>query len=558
MSRLPNSTALRLLERLRQDRSGLENHVIDELLAGRLDRRAFLRHGSRVGLSAALMSTALGTMGLAGASRAQAQGAPGATIRIAQITPSGAMNPVTVADQGGLLTLGLVGDFLAIDGPDLVLRPMLATEWSANDEGTVWTFKIREGVKFHDGSPLSADDVVASIGRLADPANGSNALSAFKGVLSPGGIKKVDDFTVEFTLDAPNGNFPYYLSSDNYNAIIIPKDADPAAFEGTMNATGPFKLESYTPKVGAVFVRNEDYWGGPAKPARLELSFYDDLQPQVLGLLGGQIDVIQQINVQGARPLLDNPAAKILRLEANTHRQVHMKTQSGPFADKRIREAMALTIDRQKLVDGLFQGMASVGNDSPFAPVFPSTDTTVPQRTRDIEKAKALMAEAAPGGITTTLTTMQMQELPTLATLLKNFGADVGINIDLKIEDVGAYYGDAVPGKSDWLDSEFGITDYGHRGTPNVFLSAPLLSDGTWNSANFNNAEYDKLVADYIAAVDLGVQTELAGKIQRLLLDETPIIFPYFYDYLSATGPTVEGIETTAMGHVFPFNATKG
>ncbi len=558
MSRLPNITAFKLLERLRQDRSELDNHVIGEFISGRIDRRAFLRHGSRLGLSAVLMSSALGTVGLAGLRPARAQGAPGATIRVAQITPSGAINPVTVADQGGLLPLQIVGDFLVMDGPDLVLRPMLATEWSANDDGTVWTFKLREGVKFHDGTTMTADDVVASIKRLADPANGSNALSAFKGVLSPEGIKKVDDLTVEFTLDAPNGNFPYYLSTDNYNAIIVPADTDPDAFEGSMIATGPFKRESYTPKVGATYVRNEDYWGGPPLPARVELSFYDDLQPQVLGLLGGQIDVIQQVNVQGARPLLDNPAAKILRLKSNAHRQVHMKTQSGPFADKRVRQALALTLDRQKLVDGLFQGMASVGNDSPFAPVFPSTDTSVPQRTRDVEKAKALMAEAGASSLTTTLTTMQMQELPTLATLIKNFGAEIGINIDLKIEDVGAYYGDAVPGKSDWLDSEFGITDYGHRGTPNVFLSAPLLSTGTWNSANFDNPTYDKLVADYIAAVDLETQTELAGQIQTLLLDETPIIFPYFYDYLSATAPSVEGVETTAMGQVFLTQATKG
>ena len=558
MSRLPNTTAFRRLEQLRRERSELDNNVIDNLIAGRLDRRAFLRHGSRLGLSAALMGSALGTVGLAGLRPARAQGAPGATIRVAQITPSGAINPVTVADQGGLLPLQIVGDFLVMDGPDLVLRPMLATEWSANEEGTVWTFKLREGVKFHDGGTMTADDVVASIKRLADPANGSNALSAFKGVLSPGGIKKIDDLTVEFTLDAPNGNFPYYVSTDNYNAIIVPADTDPDAFEGTMIATGPFKRESYTPKVGATYVRNEDYWAGPPLPARIELNFYDDLQPQVLGLLGGQIDVIQQVNVQGARPLLDNPAAKILQLKANTHRQVHMKTREGPFADKRIRQAMALTIDRQKLVDGLFQGMASLGNDSPFAPVFPSTDTSVPQRARDIDKAKALMAEAGATSLNTTLTTMQMQELPTLATLLKNFGAEIGIEIELKIEDVGAYYGDAVPGKSDWLDSEFGITDYGHRGTPNVFLSAPLLSTGTWNSANFDNPTYDKLVADYIAAVDLEVQTELAGKIQTLLLDETPIIFPYFYDYLSATGPTVAGVETTAMGQIFLTQATKG
>lgn len=538
------------LNRWRQGRTELENEVIDQLLLGLLDRRAFLRHGSRIGLSAAVMAGVLQGAGLAPIGRALAQGKPGGTIRVAQITPSGAIEPVSVADQGGLLPLQMAGDFLVMDGPDLMLRPMLATSWKPNEDGSVWTFTLRDGVKFHDGRTMTADDVVASIDRLADPANGSNALSAFKGVLSKGGTTKVDDRTVRFTLDAPNGNFPYYVSTDNYNAIILPADYK-GDFEQNFNATGPFKLEKYTPKVSASFVRNPNYWGGPVLPERVELNFYNELQPQVLALLGGQIDLIQQVSVQGGQSLLDNPAVKIIRLKSNAHRQVHMKNK-GHFADKRVRQAMALTLDRPAIIKGLFRGLADLGNDSPFAPVFPSTDTSVPQRVKDIAKAKQLMAEAGmAGGFDVTFTTMQMQELPTLATLIRNAGAEIGIKINLKIEDVGAYYGDAVPGKSDWLDSEFGMTDYGHRGTPNIFLAAPLLSTGTWNSAEFKNPTYDKLVAAYIAALDPAVQKKQAGAIQTLLVDETPIIFPYFYDYLTATSAKLTGAEPTAMGQIF-------
>ena len=538
------------LNRWRQGRTELENEVIDQLLLGRLDRRAFLRHGSRIGLSAAVMAGVLQGAGLAPIGRALAQGKPGGTIRVAQITPSGAIEPVSVADQGGLLPLQMAGDFLIMDGPDLMLRPMLATSWKPNEDGSVWTFALRPGVKFHDGRVMTADDVVASIDRLADPANGSNALSAFKGVLSKGGTTKVDDLTVRFTLDAPNGNFPYYVSSDNYNAIILPADYK-GDFEQTFNATGPFKLEKYTPKVSASFVRNPNYWGGPVLPERVELNFYNELQPQVLALLGGQIDLIQQVSVQGGQSLLDNPAVSIIRLKSNAHRQIHMKNK-GAFADKRVRQAMALTLDRPAIIKGLFRGMADLGNDSPFAPVFPSTDTSVPQRVKDIAKAKQLMAEAGmAGGFEVTFTTMQMQEMATLATLIRNAGAEIGIKINLKIEDPGAYYGDAVPGKSDWLDSEFGMTDYGHRGTPNIFLAAPLLSTGTWNSAEFKNPNYDKLVAAYIAALDPAAQKKQAGAIQTLLVDETPIIFPYFYDYLTATSAKLTGVEATAMGQIF-------
>src|SRR5262249_22687842 len=153
-------------------------------------------------------------------------------------------------------------------GPDLVLRPVLAESWSSNQDGSLWTFKIRKGVTFHDGRPLTAADVAATIDRLADPANGSNALSVFKGGLSKGGSRKVDDDTGEFRLDAPHGNFPYYVSSDNYNAIILPADYK-GDFEANFIGTGPFKLEKYTPKVGASFLRNESYWGRKALPDRL-------------------------------------------------------------------------------------------------------------------------------------------------------------------------------------------------------------------------------------------------------------------------------------------------
>ena len=138
-----------------------------------------------------------------------------------------------------------------------------------------------------------------------------------------------------------------------------------------------------------------------------------------------------------------------------------------------------------------------------------------------------------------------------MASLIRNAGAEIGIKVNLKLEDVGAYYGDAVPGKSDWLASQFGMTDYGHRGTPNIFLVAPLKSEGTWNSAEFKNPEYDKLVSSYIAALDPSDQKAKAGAIQTLLLDETPVIFPYFYDYLTATSSTLSGVQGTAMGQMF-------
>ena len=133
----------------------------------------------------------------------------------------------------------------------------------------------------------------------------------------------------------------------------------------------------------------------------------------------------------------------------------------------------------------------------------------------------------------------------------------IGVNIATKFEPGTQYYGKATFGNSDWLDATMSLVDYGHRGVPNVFLAAPLQSNGTWNAAHFKNKQYDTLSKQYIAAVDLQTQKKLAGQIQTLLLDETPIIYAYFYNYLTAAAKNVNGVYPTAMGHLYLANATK-
>jgi peptide/nickel transport system substrate-binding protein len=535
------------IDRIRRGLNEVENDLVDELCSGRIDRREFLRHGTVLGISAPLL---LAVLGDAIAPRT-ARAAMGGTLRIAQITPTGAIDPVTVPDTGSVIMLCQTGEYLVLSAGDLSLRPVLAESWKPDATGAVWTFALRKGVKFHNGKVMTADDVVATMDRLADPKNASNALSAFQGALSKGGTRKIDDSTVEFHLDAPNGNFPYYVSSDNYNTIILPADYA-GDFEKNFIGTGPFKLEKYTPKVGATFVRNPDYWGPKALPERTEFSFYADMQPQILALQARQVDVVAQVTAGEGVALLSDPSVSIISLRSSAHTQVHMRTDMAPFTDKRVRRAIALCLDRKKLVAGLFHGRSDIGNDSPFAPVFPSTDRSVGQRARDIPQAKQLMADAGfADGFKIKLTSERFIEIPNYCQVIQQAVRDIGITIDLNLETQDAYYGKAVFGQSDWLDSIFGATDYGHRGVPNVLLAAPLTSDGTWNSAHFKNKEYDSLVASYVAALDLGSQRAMAGQIQRLLLDETPVIFSYFYNYLSATKRGVTGVETTAMGHVF-------
>ena len=557
------------LGQLREGQGEIANHIIDEFAAGRLSRRDFIRRGTVVGISVPLLGSILAACGSSGTSSSpsggssSAAGAPGAVIKAGIVTPTGAINPVTVADQGGLDMLGQTGEYLCLSTQTLTLKPVLATSWTPNSKADVWTFKIRQNVKFHNGQALTADDVVYTYQLHTNPKGEANALSAFGGVLTPAGVKKVDDFTVEFHLSAPNGNFPYLTSSDNYNMIILPKGYDPAKWQSTFLGTGPFKFGSYTPKSGATFTRNESYWGKKALPSSTQFTFYDTQNPMVLGLTGGTIDVVGQFAVAGAQELLTG-SYNIIKLKSSAHRQLSMRNDKAPFTDARVRQAIALTLDRPAIVKALFQGFADVGNDSPFAPVYPSTNTSVAQRTKDIAKAKSLLTAAGHGsGFSTQLVTENFVEIPQYAQIVAQSAKEIGVTIGLKVETSTQYYGKATFGNSDWLDATMSLVDYGHRGVPNVFLTSPLetynakTGTGTWNAAHFSNAQYDKLVAQFIAASDLGTQKTLAGQIETLLLAQTPIIFGYFYNYLTATTKGVTGVYPTAVGHLFLYDAAK-
>ncbi|HEY2419238.1 MAG TPA: ABC transporter substrate-binding protein [Steroidobacteraceae bacterium] len=529
---------------MRRRASAVGNAVIDEFLGGHISRRELLRYLSVLGLSGPLW-------GVTPAQAARANGTPGATVTVGMTVPAGLIDPLTVADTGGVCLLSQTAEYLAVSGPDLHLQPVLAESWQPNEDGSVWTFKIRRGVKFHDGRALSAADVVATMDRLADPANGSVALSAFSGVLSKGGTRASDDVTVEFHLDAPNGSFPYLVSSDNYSAIILPADYD-GGFESSFMGTGPFRLERYASRDRASFVRNPDYWGDRALPERTSFIFYDSIQAQILAMQGEQLDVLLHAPVQGSQALLSDPRLNVLALKSSAHQQVHMRCDRGAFTDARVRRALALCLNRETIVTGLFRGLAATGNDSPFAPVFAATDPQVPQRRRDLSQARELLSAAGVGrGFRATLTAERFIEIPDYAVVIQNAVRQIGVQLKLNIEDQSAYFGRATFGQSDWLDCEMGIEDYAHRGVPNIFLSAALGSRGTFNAAHFKNPDYDRLVAGYIAALDPASQREAAGRIQRLLLEETPIIAAYFYDWLSLTTKRIRGVRPSASGQLF-------
>ena len=537
------------IDGVRHRLSERENHLIDEVRSGGLSRRGFLQAATVAG-----MSIPLATMITGGPAQAVTKkkttsaGGRKPVLRVSTIAPGSKIDPVIANNGGALLLLGLAGEYLAFSNNNVALEPRVAASWKANADSTMWTFKLRKGITFHNGKALTADDVVATFDRLADPANKSNALSVFKGLLQKGNTKKVDAYTVTFQLDSPVGAFPYLVSSDNYNAIILPKDYVDGTWEKSFIGSGPWILEKYVVDQGVTFKRNPAYYDKARQPNfdRLQVTQFKDDSARLAGLQSGQFDWDAFSSSTTAKTLQSDPNFVVGATPSVGHLQVHMRSDTGPFADKKIRQAMALAVDRPATIAGVIDGFGVPGNDSPMAPAYPTTDKSVAQRKKDIAKAKQLMTEAGKsGGVDVTLSTWDRADLKLLAQVLQAAAKEVGINVTLNVTDAGTYYDDTK--SPSWLKSDFGITEYGHRGVPNVYLTSSLSSAGTWNAAHYKSADYDAAKKSFVESSDIAVQKAASKKIQEVLLEDSPVIFAYFGNTLDVSRKGLTGNYTNGM-----------
>ena len=535
-----------------RDLGKLEKGLINSYVEGAVSRRSFLVRGSVMGLSATFLGSVLAACGdddeKSGTSGGDIK--KGGTIRIATQTPGAALDPVAMAELGTYTQVVTAFEYLAGPGEGAAVAPMLAESWSPNDDGSVWTFKLRAGVKWHDGGDFTSADVVATMDRLA----GSNLAS----YIVEGATTAVDDLTVEIALNAPDGQFPYQVSIYNPQSVITPESfVLGSTLDGAKTGTGAFKLESFDPAVGSTFVRNDDWWGGVPFLDKVEFVFSEDLPTQVTGMAAGEVDAIVQFAVLGGDALLNNSDVTVESIRGAAHRQIWMNVREGTFTDIKVREAIALGIDRQALVDTVLSGRGDIGNDHPVAPSYEGFDSSLPQRERDVDKAKALLEEAGQAGLAITLNAPDLQEIPQLAELIQSQLSEIGMDITLNVEPTSTFYdkwcavydSETEPAGCDG-GAEFGIVDYGNRGTPDVYL-VKAYATGEWNSAHYNSPEFQDAVAEYQAALDLDTRKAAVKKIQAIAHADIPYVIPYFYNSLTAYKKNVSGIRATGLGHYY-------
>ncbi|MDQ2744636.1 MAG: ABC transporter substrate-binding protein [Chloroflexota bacterium] len=523
-----------------------ENHsnLIEAALDGEISRRDLIKRLLAAGASLSVIGGLLSEAGFEGVAEASPLAAKrGGTLRVGYLVPAADVDPVTMFNEGAILTAQMALEYLVYPRPDYSLAPKLATHWHAPSPNK-WIFNLRKGVKWHDGKPFTADDVVYTFNLLTDPATNSAALSAFKGILSKGGVRKVDSHTVAFHLDRGYSGFPYLVSALTYNSAILPKGYKIGSFVKGHVGTGAYILTNYTPKVGATYKKNPHYWAkGLPYLNGVHLKYYGEEQAVVLALQAGDVDIFPNATYQGGQALFANSNLTILKNPGSSYREFAMRVDQAPFTDKRVRQAVALCLDRPALLKALMNDLGQLGNDHGFAPVFGPLSAPakkIPQRKQDIAKAKALLAAAGHGsGINVTLTTEQYLEIPQYAVIIKQQCKAAGINITLNIEDQNTYYGSGT--NEPWLSALMTITDWAPRGTPSQLIDPAYISGGIWNSAHWSNKTFDRLIADSDKASKARHDADVlaAAKIQH---DEVPAIIAYWINDLHALQKHVHGV----------------
>jgi peptide/nickel transport system substrate-binding protein len=554
----------RRLDQYRRFESGeIENAILDEYLEGAVDRREFIRRASVVGLSAPAIGLVLSACGTtAHTSSTRNVTASGARLRLAiSPPPSGGLEPSTTDDLGGIATMAICGEYLIRGAQAPGLQPELALSWKPNADASVWTFKLRPNVKFQTGQTMTADDVVATWKRLASP--GSAALSAIGSYLDPGGVEKVDDLTVAFHLTQPIGNFSSLVSSYTPEAIILPASYKVGTYAKLPQTTAAFKISAYTPGVSASFDRFTGWWGGTAPLEGVDVTYYSASSAADASLLANEVDLEHYVTVIGDRTVVDNPSVQIISAEGAVHTEIPMRVDDhNALSDYRVRQAIALSLNRPAMVQTFFNGHAQPGNDSPFAPYF-GFARSVPQRTQDVAQAKALMEAAGyANGFTITLTAQQFGEIADLAQVMQQSVKAIGIDLKINLVTEAAAYAGTPSGPPDgwgntpWLNAPMSATPWGGRPVPNVYLVAGFSTlsksgAGIWNGSHYSNPAFDAGVKSFLAATTFADENKCAIELQNILLHDTPVLIPYFYDWLAAASPRVKGYKADTQGGIY-------
>jgi peptide/nickel transport system substrate-binding protein len=500
---------------------------------GGSSRRDFLRY-------VAAGATALGSGAIVtGCSRGAPRKAPlpsgppryGGKLRVGVVGGSSkdsldAHAPVTHPDQARVFQLY---ETLLRFNSNYELEPALAESVESDPLALTWTIRLRDGVEFHNGKTLTADDVIHTLRRIADPSNpksGATGLSS----LDLNGMRSLDPRTVRLTLTKPDVTLPDQFAQ--YANGIVPVGYDPKHPVGT----GPFVHASFDPGQQSLFTRHRHYWR-PGQPYLDEvvISDFPDDTARVNALLGGQVDAIDQVPLGLIRVLDADPNLRLLESRTGTWLPFTMRVDRPPFDDVRVRQAFRLVIDRRQMIDQVLGGHGAIGNDL-YSPLDPLYNSALPQRTRDVAKARQLLREAGKENLTVELVTSPVAAgVVEAAQVFAQQAAAAGIKVNIRKVDTGEFFGDQ------YLQWDFAQDFWFTRNfLPQV--ASGSLPNSSYNETHWADPEFIDLVARARATTDVAARRELIGRAQQIEYERGGHIVWGFPNQLDAHSARVAGL----------------
>ncbi|MBM3599703.1 MAG: ABC transporter substrate-binding protein [Alphaproteobacteria bacterium] len=503
-----------------------------------IKRRAFLA-------GSAAFSAAIGA-GVAPRS-AMAQAAPrrGGTLRLSVDQAVAKLNPLLIRVNPEYLVAELLYSGLTRLGTDMTPVPDLAESWTPSPDLTEWTFKLRSGVVFHDGTPCTSADVVASFEAMLDAKTASPARNNIGPIDS---VRATGADAVVFKLKSSYADLPVMLAYTN--ARIIPAAIATGALarlDREAIGTGPFRLVSYEPDRQVVVQRNERYYDR-ARPYldRIEIVIYPDPTAEGSALISGATDLMMLTLPTEYARLRQAQGVKVLRTPSGQFCNVNFGCDAAPFNDVRVRQALALCVDRAAMVDFVSEGYGTPGNDSALNSAY-TYFVDQPMKKPDVAAARKLLADAGHAqGLKATLIASDRPAVRTqLAVALREMSKPAGFDITVQTMPHATYL-DQV-----WKKGNFYIGFYNMQPTADGIFSLLYTSNATWNETRWNNAAFDKAVFDARATIEPAKRRELYGQAQAMMHRDVPSIIPVFFDLLAAQRSYVQGYNVHPRGAVF-------
>jgi len=416
-------------------------------------------------------------------------------------------------------------------GPSGEPSPDLAVGWEANVNATEWTFMLREGVKFHDGSDFDSGDVVDLLKRIKDPELDSPVATVLAIMDS---VEAIDPLTVKITLSAPHADFPMLIM--DYRIRMTPEGSGDTIGQ-TGIGTGPFILETLDPEGTTILKANPDYWEGAPGIETVEIISIPDSQARVQALLSGQIDMLRHISGQEKALFANNPKFKLQSVATGDWRAIVFRTDIEPFTDARVRKALRIATDRQAMIDlVLGPGGGVVACDHP---VWTGDQYRAPfDCPQQIDEAKRLLAEAGyPDGIEIDVVTSDLRSLwVDMVQVYQQQVAQAGIKVNLVKAPADGYWSDV------WMKEPAVTTSWGQRPADQI-LNEAFRGGAAWNETYWNRPDFDQKLDQARQELDLEKRTALFHELQRILYEEGGSFIPFHLQQVVVTSARVSGLE---------------